>query len=111
MRQEQSGEIRFCYVENDGSDENMMFLTGLKNIFSKQLPNMPKVRPPAQGSVIPPSRPPSMPKVPPTHTHPPVSCSHHAISPPPAAPPLAALFLRNISVGLCLTAVTAPQPS
>ena len=43
IKQEQSGEIRFCYVENDGSDQNMMFLTGLKNIFSKQLPNMPKV--------------------------------------------------------------------
>lgn len=43
IKQEQSGEIRFCYVENDGSDQNMMYLTGLKNIFSKQLPNMPKV--------------------------------------------------------------------
>ena len=109
MRQEQSGEIRFCYVENDGSDENMMFLTGLKNIFSKQLPNMPKVRPPALGSFIPPSCLPSMPKVSPQTR--PSHASHHATSPPPAAPPLAALFLRSTSVGLCLTAGTAPQPS
>lgn len=43
IKQEGEGEIKFCYVENDGSDQNMIYLTGLKNIFSKQLPNMPKV--------------------------------------------------------------------
>ena len=30
------------YVENDGDPQNMVILIGLKNIFSKQLPNMPK---------------------------------------------------------------------
>jgi ribosomal protein S18 acetylase RimI-like enzyme len=30
------------YVENDGSAQNMIYITGLKNIYSKQLPNMPK---------------------------------------------------------------------
>lgn len=29
-------------IENDGSDESMIILTGLKNIYQKQLPNMPK---------------------------------------------------------------------
>ncbi len=42
IRQELGGDIRFCYVLNDGSAQNMIYLTGLKNIFSKQLPNMPK---------------------------------------------------------------------
>ncbi|GAX80984.1 hypothetical protein CEUSTIGMA_g8419.t1 [Chlamydomonas eustigma] len=42
ITQESAGEIKFCYVENDGTPQNMMYLTGLKNIFSKQLPNMPK---------------------------------------------------------------------
>mmetsp|Transcript_12959 Transcript_12959/g.37611 ORF Transcript_12959/g.37611 Transcript_12959/m.37611 type:complete len:561 (-) Transcript_12959:1058-2740(-) len=42
IKQEAEGEIAFKYVENDGSDQNMIYLTGLKNIFSKQLPNMPK---------------------------------------------------------------------
>lgn len=43
IKQEEEGEISFCYVENDGTPQNMIHLTGLKNIFSKQLPNMPKV--------------------------------------------------------------------
>jgi len=30
------------YVENDGSAQNMIYITGLKNIYSKQLPNMPR---------------------------------------------------------------------
>ena len=30
------------YVENDGSAQNLIFITGLKCIYSKQLPNMPK---------------------------------------------------------------------
>lgn len=39
---EEKGDISFCYVENDGQPHNMIYLIGLKNIFSKQLPNMPK---------------------------------------------------------------------
>eukprot|EP00798_Chlamydomonas_sp_ICE-L_P023517 gene23517-9040_t len=42
QQQEAEGEIVFHYVQNDGAPHNMMYLTGLKNIFSKQLPNMPK---------------------------------------------------------------------
>jgi hypothetical protein len=42
IKQEAEGEISFCYVLNDGTPQNMIYLTGLKNIFSKQLPNMPK---------------------------------------------------------------------
>ena len=30
------------YVENDGSSQNLIFITGLKSIYAKQLPNMPK---------------------------------------------------------------------
>lgn len=40
--QEAEGNLRFVYVENDGTPDNMIRLIGLKNIFSKQLPNMPK---------------------------------------------------------------------
>ncbi|GAB4821683.1 hypothetical protein N2152v2_008729 [Parachlorella kessleri] len=39
---EKEGELRFVYVQNDGRPENSMWLVGLKNVFSKQLPNMPK---------------------------------------------------------------------
>ncbi|KAF8066203.1 GCN5 [Scenedesmus sp. PABB004] len=42
MRQEAAGDIEFAYVLNDGSPTNMMRLMGLKGIFSKQLPNMPR---------------------------------------------------------------------
>lgn len=35
-------EIEFRVVLNDNSAESMILLTGLKNIFQKQLPNMPK---------------------------------------------------------------------
>ncbi len=42
LAQERDGIITFCYVENDGQPHNMIYLIGLKNIFSKQLPNMPK---------------------------------------------------------------------
>jgi histone acetyltransferase len=42
MKQEREGEISFVYVENDGTPQNMIYLIALKNIFSKQLPNMPK---------------------------------------------------------------------
>jgi histone acetyltransferase len=41
-RLEEEGEISFQYVLNDGVPQNMVNLVGLKNIFSKQLPNMPK---------------------------------------------------------------------
>jgi len=40
--QEAKGEIAFEYVVNDGSDQALMWLVGLKNIYSRQLPNMPK---------------------------------------------------------------------
>lgn len=39
---EKTGEIEAFYVMNDGSPESGKFLIGLKNIFSKCLPNMPK---------------------------------------------------------------------
>lgn len=39
---EKEGSISFHYVENNGDPQNMIWLVGLKNIFSKQLPNMPK---------------------------------------------------------------------
>lgn len=36
--------LRLCFVchSNDGCDEHMIWLIGLKNIFARQLPNMPK---------------------------------------------------------------------
>jgi histone acetyltransferase len=40
--EERQGEIEFRVVQNDGSPESMILLTGLKNIFQKQLPKMPK---------------------------------------------------------------------
>ncbi|CDR37661.1 CYFA0S01e14400g1_1 [Cyberlindnera fabianii] len=40
--EEREGKIEFRVVNNDNSKENMMVLTGLKNIFQKQLPKMPK---------------------------------------------------------------------
>ncbi|KAI8929968.1 hypothetical protein BC831DRAFT_508835 [Entophlyctis helioformis] len=39
---ERQGIVQFRFVENDGTDESMILLTGLKNIFQRQLPNMPK---------------------------------------------------------------------
>lgn len=41
-REEESGKLRFLCLSNDGVDEHMVWLIGLKNIFAKQLPNMPK---------------------------------------------------------------------
>lgn len=35
-------EFSFVYITNDGSPQHLMWLVGLKNIFAKQLPNMPK---------------------------------------------------------------------
>ncbi|KAM3344177.1 histone acetyltransferase GCN5 isoform X1 [Capsicum galapagoense] len=41
-REEESGRLKFVCVSNDGIDEHMIWLIGLKNIFARQLPNMPK---------------------------------------------------------------------
>ncbi|KAI1428451.1 histone acetyltransferase GCN5-like protein [Xylaria sp. FL1777] len=40
--EELNGEIEFRAVNNDGSRESTIVLTGLKCLFQKQLPNMPK---------------------------------------------------------------------
>lgn len=40
--EEKSGKIKFKVVNNDNSRDNMIILTGLKNIFQRQLPEMPK---------------------------------------------------------------------
>ncbi|KAK9332737.1 hypothetical protein V1520DRAFT_324286 [Lipomyces starkeyi] len=40
--EERDGIIEFRVVNNDNSRENLMILTGLKNIFQKQLPKMPR---------------------------------------------------------------------
>lgn len=40
--EERGGEIEFRVVNNDGTRESFMILTGLKCIFQKQLPKMPK---------------------------------------------------------------------
>ncbi|KAI9686451.1 MAG: hypothetical protein M1820_010635 [Bogoriella megaspora] len=40
--EERLGEIEFRVVNNDGSRESTIILTGLKNLFQRQLPNMPK---------------------------------------------------------------------
>ncbi|KAJ7972723.1 histone acetyltransferase GCN5 [Quillaja saponaria] len=41
-REEEAGKLKFVCISNDGVDEHMIWLIGLKNIFAKQLPNMPK---------------------------------------------------------------------
>jgi histone acetyltransferase len=40
--EERNGEIEFRVVNNDGRRESSIILTGLKCIFQKQLPKMPK---------------------------------------------------------------------
>ncbi|KAI0131058.1 histone acetyltransferase GCN5 [Daldinia grandis] len=40
--EERNGEIEFRVVNNDGARESMIVLTGLKCLFQKQLPKMPK---------------------------------------------------------------------
>lgn len=40
--EERNGEIEFRVVNNDSTHESYIILTGLKNIFQKQLPKMPK---------------------------------------------------------------------
>ena len=42
MEREKEGEVCASYVTNDGQAESGKMLIGLKNIFSKCLPNMPK---------------------------------------------------------------------
>ncbi|ONK60597.1 uncharacterized protein A4U43_C08F20300 [Asparagus officinalis] len=41
-QQEDAGKLKFICCANDGIDEHMIWLIGLKNIFARQLPNMPK---------------------------------------------------------------------
>jgi histone acetyltransferase len=40
--EEREGVIEFRVVNNDNTKDNMIILTGLKNIFQKQLPKMPR---------------------------------------------------------------------
>jgi histone acetyltransferase len=40
--EERNGDIEFWVVNNDGDHESLIILTGLKCIFQKQLPKMPK---------------------------------------------------------------------
>ncbi|KAF1973024.1 GCN5-related histone actyltransferase [Bimuria novae-zelandiae CBS 107.79] len=40
--EERNGEIQFRVINNDGSRQSTIILTGLKNLFQKQLPKMPK---------------------------------------------------------------------
>jgi histone acetyltransferase len=40
--QERSGDVKFGVVKNDGKDESLVHTLGLKNVFIKQLPNMPR---------------------------------------------------------------------
>lgn len=40
--EERNGEIEYRVVNNDGSRESMIILAGLKCLFQKQLPKMPK---------------------------------------------------------------------
>ena len=42
MLEERNGDIEFRVVNNDGSRDSSIILTGLKCIFQKQLPKMPK---------------------------------------------------------------------
>ncbi|XP_051120582.1 histone acetyltransferase GCN5 [Andrographis paniculata] len=41
-REEEAGRLKFECASNDGIDEHMVWLIGLKNIFARQLPNMPR---------------------------------------------------------------------
>ncbi|KAJ0245738.1 Bromodomain-containing protein [Hirschfeldia incana] len=41
-REEEAERLKFVCYSNDGVDDHMICLIGLKNIFAKQLPNMPK---------------------------------------------------------------------
>lgn len=41
-KEEDAGRLKFICLSNDGEDQHMIWLIGLKNIFARQLPNMPK---------------------------------------------------------------------
>ncbi|CAL0326874.1 unnamed protein product [Lupinus luteus] len=41
-KEEEAGRLKFVCHSNDGVNDHMVWLIGLKNIFSRQLPNMPK---------------------------------------------------------------------
>jgi len=41
-REEDADRLKFVCFGNDGIDQHMIWLIGLKNIFARQLPNMPK---------------------------------------------------------------------
>lgn len=41
-QEEQNGNVKFDVVKNDGKRESLLMLLGLKNVFVKQLPNMPR---------------------------------------------------------------------
>lgn len=41
-KEEDAGKLKFVCTANDGKDQHMIWLIGLKNIFARQLPNMPK---------------------------------------------------------------------
>ncbi|KAL1550167.1 DeSI-like protein hag1 [Salvia divinorum] len=41
-REEEAGSLKFVCASNDGVDKHMIWLIGLKNIFARQLPNMPR---------------------------------------------------------------------
>jgi len=42
QEKEQSGELKFEVITNNGDDRTVVALIALKNIFAKQLPKMPK---------------------------------------------------------------------
>ncbi|KAK4054154.1 histone acetyltransferase [Microbotryomycetes sp. JL201] len=42
IAEERAGIIQFRVVTNDGKPDSMIILTGLKNVFQKQLPKMPR---------------------------------------------------------------------
>ena len=42
IQEERDGVIKFKFVANDGQRESWILLTGLKVLFQRQLPNMPK---------------------------------------------------------------------
>ncbi|XP_044503841.1 histone acetyltransferase GCN5-like isoform X2 [Mangifera indica] len=41
-REEEAGRLKFVCFGNNGVNDHMVWLIGLKNIFARQLPNMPK---------------------------------------------------------------------
>ena len=42
QKEEEQGDVRFKVITNDDTNDNLIYLTHLKNIISKQLPKMPK---------------------------------------------------------------------